>query len=242
MYFFDKNSGQPLVAQVEDEIISMLRTETFPNNRLPPEKKLAERFGVSLSVVREALLKLSEKKIISKKRGSGNYIHMSTLNSFDCLDQFPGFVQQLSAQGYHATEQIVQLKLVCPSETVYHELDLQENEQIMYCERIIYADGKPAVNCEDYLPPHIFKKGVDTLRANLPILEILSSYSEMEIAHGRLEFIPYISTDVEAKQLGVEVGAPMVAMAATYFSLEDYPVLYSYNKINHKILKLKTFI
>lgn len=242
MSVFERTDGVSLTKQVEEQIIQMLRSESFPSNKLPPEKRLVERFGVSLAVIREALLVLSEKRIITKKHGSGNYIHQSTLRSYDMLNQFPDFYQQLSALGYEVTDKVMQMFTMQPSEKVRKALQIDDEEEVLYFERIIYANGSPAVHCEDYYPAQLFPKGIKRISPSSTILDIFSAYLDKEPAVGQLEFIPYISTELEREQLNVPAGLPMVAMATVYFSLEDIPIVYGYSKVNHDYLKLKTLI
>ena len=42
--------------------------------RLPPERKMAEQLGVAVGTLRKALLDLSEKGLIERIHGSGNYV------------------------------------------------------------------------------------------------------------------------------------------------------------------------
>lgn len=50
------------------------RGELTPGDRLPSERELCELYGVSRSVVREALSQLKSDRIIETRRGSGAYV------------------------------------------------------------------------------------------------------------------------------------------------------------------------
>ncbi|MFA5663367.1 FadR/GntR family transcriptional regulator [Castellaniella sp.] len=52
------------------------------DNKLPPELRLAREFGVSRSVVREALSRLRADRIIISRRGSGTYIQTRPKKEF----------------------------------------------------------------------------------------------------------------------------------------------------------------
>lgn len=56
-----------LATKIETEILPQIASE----GRLPTERELASRFGVGRSVVREALLLLELRELVSKQRGSG---------------------------------------------------------------------------------------------------------------------------------------------------------------------------
>lgn len=76
----DKNSvtlekGRHLPDEIAANINAQIqRGELQPGNRLPTERELCELFGVSRSVVREALSQLKADGIIETKRGSGAYV------------------------------------------------------------------------------------------------------------------------------------------------------------------------
>lgn len=66
-------------SRVADQIIAELRHEiatgVYPRGgRLPPEKELAERFGVSAPTVREAIRALSNMGLLDVRHGSGTYV------------------------------------------------------------------------------------------------------------------------------------------------------------------------
>jgi GntR family uxuAB operon transcriptional repressor len=57
--------------QLRDAIAS---GQHLPGDRLPPERDIAERFSVSRSVVREALIMLELEKVVEVRKGSGVYV------------------------------------------------------------------------------------------------------------------------------------------------------------------------
>jgi DNA-binding FadR family transcriptional regulator len=50
---------------------AILRGELFPSERLPPERKLAETFGVNRMTLRSALTQLASSGLLSVRQGSG---------------------------------------------------------------------------------------------------------------------------------------------------------------------------
>ncbi|MCL2790316.1 MAG: FadR family transcriptional regulator [Desulfobulbus sp.] len=58
-----------------ERIGTMIRNgELQPGNKLPPERKLAEMFGVSRSSLRQAFQVLAERGIIESRQGDGTYL------------------------------------------------------------------------------------------------------------------------------------------------------------------------
>ncbi len=58
-----------------ERIRAMIRNgELAPGDRLPPERRLAEAFGVSRNSLRQAFQALAERKIIESRQGDGTYL------------------------------------------------------------------------------------------------------------------------------------------------------------------------
>ena len=53
---------------------AIIRGSYAKNERLPPERELAEAFGVSRNTVRQALQNLEEERLIVRRTGSGTYV------------------------------------------------------------------------------------------------------------------------------------------------------------------------
>ena len=61
--------------QIYDELIARVARGDLPvGGRLEPEARLAEQFGVSRPILREALLRLREDGVIVSRQGAGNFV------------------------------------------------------------------------------------------------------------------------------------------------------------------------
>jgi DNA-binding FadR family transcriptional regulator len=104
-----------LHAQVVDALVRIIAGgELAPGSLLPTEPEMSARFGVSRSVVREALRVVGAKGLIDVRHGSGTRV--APTDRWDTLD--PGVLAVLSARG--------------PSAAILH--DLLEARTIVECE------------------------------------------------------------------------------------------------------------
>lgn len=68
--------------QIVKQIQQAIRDgQIVPGDRLPTERELSERFGVSRSVVREAIKVLGAIGLVESRQGSGSFIRNSTIES-----------------------------------------------------------------------------------------------------------------------------------------------------------------
>lgn len=75
-----KKISDEIYEQIKDLILSGIFK---PGDRLPPERELAEKLGVSRPVVREAINRLIAKGYVENIHGSGNYVLSITERSFE---------------------------------------------------------------------------------------------------------------------------------------------------------------
>lgn len=216
----------------------MIKTQEFADNKLPAESKLAASFGVSLAAVREALLLLSEDGIVTKKHGSGNYFHLSALKAEKRLDQFPGFRTLLEEQGFEVQDTAAHLALIEPTQQIREFLQLGPQEKVLFYERTIYANGEPAVHCDNWLPVRLFNEIPENFVTPLSLFDIFWLYFGKEMAYGHMSFIPHLTTQLDTEQIGVLAGEAIIIMGEIYYSIEDIPLAYSYNKFNHNYIQI----
>lgn len=236
-----QRDNKSLHVLVKDAIIQMIKEEEFSDNKLPAESKLAERFGVSVAVVREALLLLRRDGIVTKKQGSGNYFHRSAINGARRIDEYMGFRELLESNGYHTRDEIREFRIMEADSYLCEKLDLKEGEQVAAYTRIIYADEHPAIECHNFIPVKLFRVAPTEEMVQAPIYDVFWNCLWKEMVYGQMKFYPYLSTLEDEKQLGIAAGRPMIILEEQYYSLEDIPMAVSRNKLNDEYITVNMF-
>ncbi len=71
-----------LADKVFDALIQLIGNGDYPHgSRLPSEAKMAERFGVSRTVIREAVSRLKSEGMVESRQGSGVYVRQENTDS-----------------------------------------------------------------------------------------------------------------------------------------------------------------
>lgn len=78
--------SEKIISQISDALIS---GEIHPGDRLPPERELAEQFGVSRTVIRDAVKTLAGRGILQVRRGAGIFVTTSEENMLGRMDSIP---------------------------------------------------------------------------------------------------------------------------------------------------------
>lgn len=82
--------------------------------RLPPEREMAEKFGVAMGTLRKALLDLSDKGMLERVQGSGNYVrHHQDVSDAAIAKTIYGFFRlELISGGGLPTAEVVSVSKV----------------------------------------------------------------------------------------------------------------------------------
>jgi len=96
--------AQRLYEQIAEQIEDFIRSNHLePGDRLPPERELAEQFGVSRPSVREAMIALETAGLIEVRTGDGTFVRRVVprgmpLLSWGHSDPGPGALEQFQAR------------------------------------------------------------------------------------------------------------------------------------------------
>jgi len=72
---FERDPLQLAYAQIADHVAARIADgELAPGTRLPPERDLAEEYGVAYNTLRQAIDVLRERGLVVTLRGHGNYV------------------------------------------------------------------------------------------------------------------------------------------------------------------------
>jgi len=126
-------NGAPRYRQLTDTLAREIETGKFPvGSLLPPEPRLAQRFGVSRHTVREAVRRLAEMGLVSRHQGVGTRVlaraararYVASLSSLHDLMQYTQQtrLRRLGEREVQADAELAQL-LRCPIGEHWVEFD-----------------------------------------------------------------------------------------------------------------------
>lgn len=143
-----RDDGRPLHAQVADALRQEVRDRRMtPGTALASEIALVQRFGVSRSVVRQALAALVAEGLVVRGRGRGTVV-APVREHHRLVTRSSGLFEQLAAEGLTVTTRVLDLvEEHAPSQARWLEAG-----RVLRIERLRSVDGRPLARIRTWLP------------------------------------------------------------------------------------------
>ena len=106
-----ENRNRKLYEEITARLLEQISEGTLkPGDRLPPERTMAEDYGVSRTAVREALRSMEMMGVVESRVGEGTYIR--TPSFADVVDPFSMVVAQSGRLG----SELIEVRLILETE------------------------------------------------------------------------------------------------------------------------------
>jgi len=137
-----------LAANVAEQLRAQIAAGKFgPGDYLPPQKDLAEQFGVGLSTIREAVQLLSAAGLLKSHPGKGTWISEEALNSLIPVQVVKTRLGELKARQVHEARAVIEVALAELAASRATEQDLERIESAM--DSLRQAQDMPAFIAAD---------------------------------------------------------------------------------------------
>ena len=115
---------------------------------------------------------------------------------------------------------------------------------MLISERLVTADGRPAIYCMDYIAEANAKEGYDIKLLKEPVFKFIEQCCEQEIYMDLTEIRAVAAGEGLAEILNVDRQAPLLYMDEIGYSFMGEPLLYSREYyvdgiLSHKVLRKK---
>ncbi|SJZ86780.1 GntR family transcriptional regulator [Consotaella salsifontis] len=192
-------------AQAVQELLqAYIRREGLrPGDRLPAERELAERWGVSRGALRAAIRTLSEEQVLSQRHGAGTFV--ATPRVLRNLRDLRPFTQVVSDAGRTVRTEVLHCTAVDAHMQLADRLDLDPGERVWHLRRRRFIDGQPAAVEDSYLGVLRFPALDEQVSADRSLYDMMSeSYGiDVDCGYQRLEASAADQADAELLELPV---------------------------------------
>jgi GntR family transcriptional regulator len=214
----------PLHVQIADVIeVAIASGDLQPGDRLPPERELAEHFGVNRLTLRQALSDLERRRLIRRSVGrrGGTFVAEPTVERD--LSSFAGFSEQARRLGLTASAVLLHAEELPASDEVARGLEIEAGAPVFEVARLRLANKRPVVLESSSFPAERFGAMLDgPLEGSL--YELLTERYGARPCRA-VETLEPVRADTHAAQLlGVARGAPLLLVERVAFDGDGRPV------------------
>ncbi|MCI1666355.1 MAG: GntR family transcriptional regulator [Atopobiaceae bacterium] len=208
---------QPLYDQLVDILRDRIETELKPNDLLPSERELSERYGLSRTTVRLALQELENLGLIYRKHGKGTFVADMSDQAAN-LTQTYSFTEHMRELGRVPKTTILEFKTMEATKSIAAHMNLHIGDSVYMMKRLRAADDTPMMVERSYLPVHTFLSLTREDVEAKPLYEIVEDDYHEKIRVAEEEFYASIARLDDARMLGIAEGAPVLNLIRTTYN------------------------
>ncbi|MBK9122110.1 MAG: GntR family transcriptional regulator [Chloroflexi bacterium] len=215
----------PYHVQVYQAIEQIIGASMRPGDQLPGEPRLCELFGVSRTVIRQALDQLLRDGLILRVMGKGTFVAEPKIPE-GLVGSVSGFHEDMVAKGYTPVSRVLLQQRVKPTVKVARNLEISASTDVIELRRVRYVNGIPIQLVSNYLP---YASCPSVLDADLTHRSLYGHMREkygLEIARGKRIIEAVLANEEESGLLEVPIGAPLLVVDSVSFLADGTPIEY----------------
>ncbi|SDI10777.1 GntR family transcriptional regulator [Nonomuraea jiangxiensis] len=218
----ERGTGVPAHVQIERWLLESISSgEMAPGDRLPGERELAGRLGVSRMTLRQALATLERDGVLVRVPGRAGGAFVAEPRIECDLTGLTGFTEQLRRAHLRAEARVLLAATVPAPRAAATALRLAPGSPVHEVARVRSADRSPVALERSYFPPL-----PDLLDQDLTgsLYTLLATRYDLR-PHSAVEHLdPVIARPAEAAELGIAPGAPLMLIERTAYAADGGPV------------------
>lgn len=226
-----------LYYQLADKILKKIESGEYkPKDKLPTERELCEKQGVSRATVRQAFLYLEQKGYIYKVQGRGTFVSPRIVEQ--SLLEFYSFSAEMKKQGREPRSEIVAFKKIVAPLEILGDMDIQEGEEVFELKRIMFADNEPMMYEKTYLPLDRFEGLTREKLANTSMYDLLIREYQVKFERADESFQPIKLSEQEAAYLHTDTDEPSMKIKRKTYEGDrciEVSISVTRNKFKYKI-------
>lgn len=222
----------PLYKRVKSLLTqSLSEGEWKPNEAIPSESRLAERFDVSIGTVRKAIDELTAERILVRQQGRGTFVAAHTQNRF--LYHFYHVVDEDGVKRFPSPE-LLQFRRIRAEPNVAGRLGLEKGSRVIHMRNLLRIEGSPVEVNDIYLNAELFE-GMDRETFSQRPGTIYQLYQEqfgVNIIRTSEQLRAVAVGETEARLLQLEENAPVLQVDRIAYTYHSQPIEYRCSLVN----------
>jgi GntR family transcriptional regulator len=224
----NRNADVPLWMQLKSILQGRIQSgELQPDSKLHSEHELCAIYGVSRTVVREALNELVHDRFIFRIQGKGTFIS-ERKEEQDYAGSNIGFSGEMMGKGRKVMTRILKQTLAAPGAREKKMLRLDDRQSVIQIRRLMLIDDQPRLLVDMSFPADLVSGFQDVNLKNRSIYEALKRRYGLSPAWSERWIEATLPTEKQAAILGVSVATPLIGIESCAYLPNGQPFEYYY--------------
>jgi len=220
----DKSSPVPYYYQLRQILEGTIRSGSVESDgQLPSEAALCEGYGVSRTVVRQALSDLEREGLIVRLKGKGSFVAQPKTPEY-LVQSLTSLYEDVHARGQKLETRVLRLEREPVSPVIADLLELDESESIVLLERLRIVDGEPWEVTTAHLPYSLCAPILELDMTERSLYETLERDLGLRLHRGTRSVEAGRANKAIARHLGIPAGAAVLILKGTTFLEDGRPV------------------
>jgi GntR family transcriptional regulator len=222
----DRTSPVPYYHQLREILEARIESGDLPADaQLPGEHSLCGVYGVSRTVVRQALSDLEAIGLVVRRKGKGTFV-AAPKTPEGLVQSLGGLYDDVRARGQELHSRVLHLSRARPTPAMARLLELAPGEEIVLLERLRYVEGEPWVVTTTHLPLSLAEPllGMDMTERSL--YRTLEEDLGLHLHAARRTVEAARAGETLARHLGISEGSPVLLLKSLTLLADGRPVEY----------------
>lgn len=223
----DRDSHVPYYQQLKQALTERIqRGELQPGDLMPSEAELGNRFGVSRTVVRQALNEMSHAGLVRRQKGKGTFVAQPKISSRGLVQSLEGFYQDMAERGVPVLTRVLEQAIEPAEGEVATNLALELLTPVTKLVRLRFVEDEPIVLVASYLPYELCREVIHADLEHGSLYAFLQEECGLQIGRGSRRIEAVGAGEREAQALQVELGAPLIRLKSVSFTPDGIALEY----------------
>lgn len=221
----DRHSAAPMYDQLRQLIIEGISRDGLqPGDPLPGEHRLCERYGISRTVVRQALAQLEHEGLVERVKGKGTFVSRPR-TAESLVHTLVGLYDDVERRGGHVHSDVLRHEQALADDEIAAALEVAPGTPVVVLERLRHVDGEPWSLSTTWMPEDVggVTLGVDLSEASL--YRVLAE-SGIVATSGVRSAEATVATHEQAQHLGVSAGSALLRLRSVSRGADGIPIEY----------------
>lgn len=220
------NSHIPYYIQLMELLKEQILKKVWnPGEQIPSEQDLCERYGISRTVVRQALRELEIEGVINRRKGKGTFVSEPKISE-GLIQNLTGFYQDMVERGLKPVTKVLHQNVVKATEKVARFLAIDPGTEVIEIQRLRFIDEEPIQLVTTYIPLKVYPPLATVDLSNRSLYEYLEKEGGIILTRGHRYIEAVLANENEAALLEIEGGAPLLMLDSVSYVEDGQPVEY----------------